>query len=62
MENQLTVEQQFAVRSFQLKVQDMSDEQVKELLGNIYEQMLIRETAYKQMLKKEWGVESWILT
>lgn len=57
MATELTLEQQFSLRSFETQVQKMSREQAQDFLVKLYEQMLIRETMYKHFLKHEWGLE-----
>ncbi|MBC6473923.1 MAG: NblA/ycf18 family protein [Hormoscilla sp. GM102CHS1] len=54
---ELSLEQQFSIRSFQSQVQKMSREQAQEFLVKLYEQMIVRENMYKQFLKYEWGLE-----
>jgi outer membrane lipopolysaccharide assembly protein LptE/RlpB len=46
---QLTLEQQFSLRSFETQVNKMSREQAQEFLVKLYEQMMMRETMYKQV-------------
>ena len=53
---QLSLEQQFSIRSFETQVQKMSREQAQEFLVKLYEQMMMRETMYKEFLKHEWGL------
>lgn len=55
---QLTLEQKFSLRSFETQVDKMSREQAQEFLVKLYEQMMMRETMYKQFLKHEWGIDS----
>ncbi|MGG6270133.1 NblA/ycf18 family protein [Leptolyngbya sp. AN03gr2] len=55
---ELSLEQQFSVRSFETQVKQMSREQAQEFLVQLYEQMLMRETMYRHFLKHEWGLES----
>lgn len=55
---QLTLEQQFSIRSFATQVQDMSHEQAKDFLVKLYEQMVVREATYKELLKHQWGLDS----
>jgi hypothetical protein len=33
----------------------MSEQQAKEFLKNLYQQMLIQETMYKELVKQQWG-------
>ncbi|MEQ8540843.1 MAG: NblA/ycf18 family protein [Coleofasciculus sp. D1-CHI-01] len=54
---QLSLEQQFNIRSFETQVQQMSREQAQDFLVKLYEQMLMRENMYKEFLKHEWGLE-----
>ncbi len=55
---ELTLEQQFNLRSFQDQVERMSREQAQQFLIKLYEQMMMRETMYKHFLKHQWGIES----
>lgn len=55
---ELSLEQQFNLRSFESQVAHMSREQAQEFLVKLYEQMMMRETMYKHFIKCEWGLES----
>ena len=55
---ELSLEQQFSIRSFETQVQNMSHEQAKDFLVKLYQQMVMREATYKQLLKYQWGLES----
>ena len=55
---ELSLEQKFSIRSFETQVQKMSREQAQEFLVKLYEQMMMRETMYKEFLKHEWGLGS----
>jgi predicted HD phosphohydrolase len=55
---ELTLEQQFSIRSFATQVQNMSPEQAKDFLVKLYEQMVVREATYKELLKHQWGLDS----
>ncbi|HEY9658986.1 MAG TPA: NblA/ycf18 family protein [Allocoleopsis sp.] len=55
---ELTLEQQFSLRSFQDQVSRMSREQAQQFLIQLYEQMMLRETMYKHFLKQQWGMDS----
>jgi hypothetical protein len=54
---ELTLEQQFSLRSFETQVSQMSREQAQEFLVKLYEQMVMRENMYKHFLKQQWGLE-----
>lgn len=54
---ELTLEQQFSLRSFETQVERMSREQAQHFLIQLYEQMMLRETMYKHFLKHQWGIE-----
>jgi hypothetical protein len=54
---QLTLEQQFSLRSFETQVSQMSREQAQQFLLKLYEQMMLREVTYKNLLKHQWGIE-----
>ncbi|TVQ48114.1 MAG: NblA-related protein [Gloeocapsa sp. DLM2.Bin57] len=53
----LSLEQQFSLRSFESQVQQMSHQQAQEFLIQLYEQMMVRENLYKEFLKHQWGLE-----
>jgi hypothetical protein len=55
---ELSLEQQFNIRSFATQVQQMSPEQAKDFLVKLYEQMVVREATYKELLKHQWGLDS----
>ncbi|AFZ46838.1 Phycobilisome degradation protein nblA [Cyanobacterium stanieri PCC 7202] len=54
---ELSLEQQFNLRSFETQVDQMSRDQAKDFLIKLYEQMLVRENMYKHVLKHQWGLE-----
>lgn len=54
---ELSLEQQFSIRSFETQVDQMSQDQAKEFLVRLYEQMIVQETLYKQFIKSQWGLE-----
>jgi hypothetical protein len=58
---QLSLEQQFKLRSFMTQVKGMSREQAQEFLVQLYEQMIVRETLYKELLRNEWQIGNPIL-
>ncbi|WP_295616669.1 NblA/ycf18 family protein [Chamaesiphon sp. GL140_3_metabinner_50] len=53
----LSLEQQFNIRSFEHQVKDMSHVQAQEFLVNLYRQMVLQENSYKNLLKHQWGIE-----
>jgi Phycobilisome degradation protein nblA len=53
----LSLEQQFNVRSFEHQVRDMSREQAQEFLVNMYRQMILQENSYRTLLKQQWGMD-----
>lgn len=55
---ELSLEQQFNLRSFETQVQQMSHQQAQEFLITLYEQMILRENMYKEFIKHQWGFES----
>ncbi len=55
---ELSLEQQFNLRSFQHQVSMMSLEQSQDFLVKLYEQMLLKDTLYRQLLKQQWGLDS----
>ncbi len=55
---ELSLEQQFSIRSFADQVQQMSREQAQEFLLVLHKQMMIQKTMYQQFLKHEWRLDS----
>jgi hypothetical protein len=55
---ELSLEQQFNICSFATQVQEMSPEQAKDFLVKLYQQMVVREATYKELLKHQWGLDS----
>ncbi|WP_088893111.1 NblA/ycf18 family protein [Leptolyngbya ohadii] len=55
---ELTLEQQFSLRSFETQVEHMSREQAQDFLIKLYEQMMVKENMYKHFLKHQWGIET----
>jgi hypothetical protein len=51
----LTLEQQFSIRSFAAQVSKMNEDQTKQLLVKLYEEITLREAGYQQLLKHKWG-------
>lgn len=54
---QLSLEQQFSLRSFETQVQQMSQAQAQDFLVQLYQQMMVQENLYKDLIK-EWGIGS----
>ncbi|MBD2514444.1 NblA/ycf18 family protein [Nostoc sp. FACHB-973] len=54
---ELTLEQEFSLRSFTDQVQQMSREQAQEFLILQHQQMMIRETIYQDILKQQWKLD-----
>lgn len=50
---ELSIEQQFSLRSFQSQVDKMDRSQVQQSLKGLYRQMLEKENAYKSTLKAQ---------
>ncbi|MBN3922259.1 MAG: NblA/ycf18 family protein [Nostoc sp.] len=55
---ELSLEQEFSLRTFSDQVQQMSREQAQEFLQMLYKQMMIREKTYQELLKHQWEVGS----
>ena len=53
---ELSLEQQFNIRSFNVTVAQMSREQAQEFLIKLYEQMTVRENMYRHLMKQSWGL------
>ena len=53
----LSLEQQFNLHSFANEVEKMSKEQARDVLVQLYKEMLVRENLYKDALKHQWGLD-----
>lgn len=53
---ELSLEQQFHLRSFESQVQSLNREEAQDFLVKLYQQMLVRESLYKKFIKHEWGL------
>jgi hypothetical protein len=53
---ELSLEQQFNIQSFKAQAQELNETQAKELLVDLYQQMIHRDNVYKELLKKQWGI------
>lgn len=48
---ELTTEQHFSLRSYQIQMEGMSEEQAKDLLLQVLRQLMIKENIIKQLLR-----------
>ena len=53
---QLTLEQQFELRSFESQVRQLSREDAHALLIQLREAMLYQTTTFREILKDAWGI------
>ena len=51
---ELTLEQEFSLRTFADRVQQMSREQAQEFLLMQYKHMMIRDTMYQEIIRHDW--------
>jgi hypothetical protein len=54
---ELTLEEEFSLRSFATQVQQMSREQAQEFLIVLNQQMVLREKLYREFLRQEWKLD-----
>lgn len=55
---ELSLEQEFHLKSFADQVQRMSREQSQEFLIMLHRQMMIQEKMYQHFLMHEWNLDS----
>ncbi len=53
---ELSMEQQFSIRAFEMQVQNLTCEQAQEFLVKLYKHMIMRDLMYKKLLKNQWGM------
>lgn len=53
---ELSLEQEFNLRSFEIQVQSMSLGQAQDFLVEMYRQMMIQENSYKNLIVNQWGL------
>jgi hypothetical protein len=54
----LTLEQEFNLRVFSERVENLTPEQAKEFLVEINRQMMIRDNLYRDLLKQYMGMNT----
>ncbi|AFZ00193.1 NblA/ycf18 family protein [Calothrix sp. PCC 6303] len=54
---ELTLEQEFSIRSFAEQVGQMSHEQTQEFLILQHKHMMLREIMYQEILKRQWKLD-----
>lgn len=52
----LPLETQFALTKFTTEVAGLSEEATKQMLVELYKQLLLKEEVYKRFLKESWGI------
>lgn len=52
---ELSPEKQFAIYSFGKQAKELNEVQTKELLMNLYQQMVVRESIYKELMEHDWN-------
>jgi hypothetical protein len=55
---ELSLEQQFNLHSFKSQVSQMSLDQAQEFLVKLYEQMMVQQTLYREVIRHQWGIEN----
>ena len=53
---ELSTEQKFQIRAFELKISGLNESDSKKLLVETYKQMLEMDNNYKALLMKQWGL------
>lgn len=55
---ELSLEQEFSIRAFEMQVQNLTCEKAQEFLVQLYKHMIVRDQMYQKLLKNQWGIES----
>lgn len=53
---ELTLEQQFDLKLFNLKADQLTQEQAVSLAKELYRQLLVERMLYRQLLSTKWGI------
>lgn len=53
----LNDEHKFSIVCFNHQVDQMSEEQAKQVLKHLHEQFIIQRLHYNELLKHQWGIE-----
>jgi Phycobilisome degradation protein nblA len=53
---ELSIEQQFAMASFNRQVDAMSPDQMRDVLKQLHQAYIVQQASYQQMIKHEWGI------
>ena len=54
---EIPLEKQFNIRFVEDQVRQMDQKQAQDFAMLIYRQMVVNEEVYKQLLKKDWGLD-----
>ena len=52
----LSLEQELAVAKFRISVEKMSERKAKQMLVKSFEEMMLKENYYKELIKVNWGL------
>lgn len=53
----LTLEQEFKLKRFTQEVNKLSEQQVKDFLVRKFEESMLQQNQYKELLAKKWGLK-----
>lgn len=54
----LSIENQFSHAAFCLQIEQMNDDQARQMACFLHEQLLLQREAYQQMLATQWGMDN----
>ncbi|MGF1492825.1 MAG: NblA/ycf18 family protein [Microcoleaceae cyanobacterium] len=57
MSGQLSLEQQFELRAFEQKIQDLDEAGAKQLLVTLYRSKMVQGNTLQSILRDAWGID-----
>ncbi|NJO46226.1 MAG: NblA-related protein [Oscillatoriales cyanobacterium RM1_1_9] len=57
MSQELSLEQEFELQAFDQRIQELSEAESKELLGDLYKHNMVQANVFRALLKDAWGID-----
>ncbi len=54
---ELPLEKQFQIQNFKSQVKNLSQQQAQDLLGELYEQTVVKDVLFQRLLAHSWGIK-----
>jgi Phycobilisome degradation protein nblA len=54
----LSIEEEFKIRAFSDRVQNLNEAEAKSLLCQMYHQFVLKDAVYRRLIESKWGIET----